>query len=165
MKHTFCVYRGQRVFLCFRCWYLRKTRYVVLRAPKYFIMRCLFIFIRSCFVLLEVHSLFQISLWKASNSPLKSFKEFKFKKHSNRLYSSQCDISSILFKKNFMAPFRFNCLKSTEPLQGGSLLFISQFREIPGTHLINLGRMKDWLDLGVTWSLWTQDHWIGNPVP
>ena len=44
-----------------------------------------------------------------SNSPLKSFiwwflflshLKFKFKKHSNRLYSGQCDISSILFKKN-----------------------------------------------------------------
>ena len=45
-------------------------------------------------------------------------------------------------KTNFMAPFRFHCLKSTEPQQGGSLLFITQFREIPGTHLINLGRMR-----------------------
>ena len=44
-----------------------------------------------------------------SNSPLKSFiwwflflfhQESKFEKHSNRLYSGQCDISSILFKKN-----------------------------------------------------------------
>ena len=35
-----------------------------------------------------------------------------------------------------------NCLKPTEPLQGGSLLFITQFQEIPGTHLINMGRMK-----------------------
>ena len=68
-------------------------------------------------------------------------------------------------KKNFKAPFRFNCLKSTEPLQGGSWRFITQFREISGTHLINLRRMKGWLDLGATWSLWTQDHWIGNPAP
>ena len=62
----FCVYRGQRVFLRFRCWYSMKTRYVVLRAPKYFIVGCLFKFMRSCFVLLEIHSLFQIPLWKAS---------------------------------------------------------------------------------------------------
>ena len=68
--------------------------------------------------------------------------EFKFKKHSNRLYIGQCAILSILFKKIFMVPFRFNFLKSTEPLQLGSLLFITQFREIPGTHLINLGRMR-----------------------
>ena len=36
-----------------------------------------------------------------------------------------------------------NCLKATEPLQGGTLLFTTKFPEIPGTHLINLGRMKD----------------------
>ena len=29
-----------------------------------------------------------------------------------------------------------------QPLQGGSLLFTTQFPEIPGTHFINLGRMK-----------------------
>ena len=34
-----------------------------------------------------------------------------------------------------------------EPLQGGSLLFTIKFPEIPGTHLINLGRMKGWVDL------------------
>ena len=44
-----------------------KTRYVVLRTPKYFIVRCLFKFMRSCFVLLEIHSLFQIPLWKTSS--------------------------------------------------------------------------------------------------
>ena len=146
-----------------------------------------------------------------SNSPLKSFVwwllflfhlEFNYKKHSNRLYSCQCDISSIFFKKklygsefkfkkhsnrlyrgqcnipsisskknfiaqnsnlrniqivfiaanvifrvfsskkNFMPPFRFKCLKSTEPLQVSSSLFITQFREIPGTDFINLGRIK-----------------------
>ena len=30
-----------------------------------------------------------------------------------------------------------------EPLQGGSLLFTTKFSEIPGTHFIDLGRMKD----------------------
>ena len=54
------------MFLRFHCWYSMKTRYVVLRTPKYFIVRCLFKFMRSCFVLLEIHSLFQIPLWKAS---------------------------------------------------------------------------------------------------
>ena len=29
-------------------------------------MRCLFKFMRSCFILLEIHGLFQIPLWKAS---------------------------------------------------------------------------------------------------
>ena len=37
----------------------------------------------------------------------------------------------------------FNCLKATEPLRGGRLLFITMFPEIPGSHFINLGRMKD----------------------
>ena len=36
----------------------------------------------------------------------------------------------------------FNCFKATESLQGGRLLFITQFPEVSGTHLINLGRMK-----------------------
>ena len=30
---------------------------------------------------------------------------------------------------------------------GGSLLFTHKFPEIPGTHFIDLGRMKDWADL------------------
>ena len=29
-----------------------------------------------------------------------------------------------------------------EPLRGGSLLFTTKFPKIPGTHLIDLGRMK-----------------------
>ena len=41
----------------------------------------------------------------------------------------------------------FNCLKATEPPCGGSLLFTTKFPEITGTHLINLGMMKDWVDL------------------
>ena len=36
----------------------------------------------------------------------------------------------------------FNCLKATKPLRGGSLLFTTKFPEIPGTHMIALGRMK-----------------------
>ena len=41
----------------------------------------------------------------------------------------------------------FNCLKAREPLWGGSLLFTTTFPEIPGTHLMNLRRMKDSVDL------------------
>ena len=33
------------------------------------------------------------------------------------------------------------------PLQGGSLLFTNKFPHIPGTHFINLWRMKDWVNL------------------
>ena len=29
------------------------------------------------------------------------------------------------------------------PLQGGSLLFTTKFPEIPGTHFIDLGRIKE----------------------
>ena len=36
----------------------------------------------------------------------------------------------------------FNCLKAAEPLGGDSLLFTTKFPEIPGTYLIDLGRMK-----------------------
>ena len=44
----------------------------------------------------------------------------------------------------------FICLKATEPLRGGSLLFTTKFPEIPCTHLIDLGRMKGLVDLGAT---------------
>ena len=37
----------------------------------------------------------------------------------------------------------FNCLKGTEPICGGSLLYNTIFPENLGTHLINLRRMKD----------------------
>ena len=47
-------------------------------------------------------------------------------------------------KQNFMA--RFYGWGSTasrlEQLRGGSLLFTTKFPEIPGTHFIDLGRMK-----------------------
>ena len=44
-----------------------------------------------------------------------------------------------------MAPFYYgwgSTASSLQPLQGGSLLFTIQFPEIPGTHFIDLGRMK-----------------------
>ena len=37
-----------------------------------------------------------------------------------------------------------------EPLREGSLLFTTKFPEIPGTHFIDFGRMKGWVDLGTT---------------
>ena len=48
------------------------------------------------------------------------------------------------FKKNFMAPFYGwgSTASRLEPLRGGSLLFTTKFPEIPGTHFIDLGRMK-----------------------
>ena len=44
-----------------------------------------------------------------------------------------------------MTPFLrmgFNCLKATGALREGSFLFTIKFPEIPGTHLIDLGRIK-----------------------
>ena len=47
-------------------------------------------------------------------------------------------------KKNFMAPFYGwgSAASRLEPLRGGSLLFTTKFPEIPGTHFIDLERMK-----------------------
>ena len=47
-------------------------------------------------------------------------------------------------EKNFMTPFYGwgSTASRLEPLRGGSLLFTSKFPEIPGTHFIDLGRMK-----------------------
>ena len=50
-----------------------------------------------------------------------------------------------LKKPQLYGPFlwmTFNCLKATEPLRGGSLLFTSKFPETPGTYLIDVRRMK-----------------------
>ena len=52
-----------------------------------------------------------------------------------------------------------------DPLRGGSLLFIIQVTEIPGNHFIELGKKKEWVDLGVTQWFWKWDAWIGNPAP
>ena len=47
-------------------------------------------------------------------------------------------------KTNFMAPFYGwgSTASRLEPLRGGSLLFTTKFPEIPGTHFIDLRRMK-----------------------
>ena len=44
----------------------------------------------------------------------------------------------------------FNCYKASEPLWGDSLLLTTKFPEIPGNHLIDLGRMKGWVNLETT---------------
>ena len=49
----------------------------------------------------------------------------------------------------------FNCLAATGPLQGDSLLFTNKSSEIRGTHLIDLERMKGWVDIGATQWFWT----------
>ena len=35
----------------------------------------------------------------------------------------------------------------------------------PGTHLIDIGSLKDWVVLGAIQWFWTRDPWIGNPAP
>ena len=56
-------------------------------------------------------------------------------------YDANCKINK---EKNFMAPFYGwgSTASRLEPLRGGSLLFTTKFPEIPGTHFIDLGRMK-----------------------
>ena len=79
----------------------------------------------------------------------------------------ELSLGSLLKKENFMAPFYGwgSTASKLEPLRGGSLLFTTKFPEIPGTHFINLGRMKVWVKLGATQLFWTWDPWIGNSVP
>ena len=46
-------------------------------------------------------------------------------------------------KKKLYGPFmEFNCLKVTVPLQGDNLLFATKSPGVPGTHLIDLRRIK-----------------------
>ena len=55
-------------------------------------------------------------------------------------------------KKNFIAPFCGwgSTASRLQPLRRGSLLFTTQFPEIPGTLFIDLGRMKGRVDFGAT---------------
>ena len=91
--------------------------------------------------------------------------------HSHFLihHKSVCDTtySKKLKKKNFMAPFYGwgSTASRLVPLQRGSLLFTTKFPDIPGTHFIDLGRMKGLVDLVATPWFWTRDPWIGNPTP
>ena len=56
-------------------------------------------------------------------------------------------------------------LKATEQLRGDSLIFTIHFPGVSGTQMIDLGRMKGWVDLAATQWFWKEDPWIGNPVP
>ena len=69
------------------------------------------------------------------------------------------------FLKNFMAPFYgwSSTALRLEPLPGGTLLFTTKFPEIPCTHLIDLRRMKDLVDLGATHSI--QSYPLDNCIP
>ena len=69
----------------------------------------------------------------------------------------------ITFKRDFVGLFLWMGFKTAsrlEPLWGGSLIFTTKFSEIPGTHFIDLRRMKGWVDLGATQWFWTQDPFV-----
>ena len=59
----------------------------------------------------------------------------------------------------------FNFSRLQKLLRGHSKLFASRSPWLPGTHLVGLGKMKGWVDLGTTQRFWTWDSWIGNPAP
>ena len=60
------------------------------------------------------------------------------------MYKFKGWVSFKLQIKNFMALFFGwgSTASRLQPLRGGSLLFTIQFPEIPGTHFIDLRRMK-----------------------
>ena len=66
-----------------------------------------------------------------------------------------------------MAPFYEwgSTASKQEPFEEGSLLFTNKFLEIPGTHFVDLRRIKDWVDLGFTDWFSTWYNWIENPEP
>ena len=49
------------------------------------------------------------------------------------------------------------CWGTTEPLQGAILILTTKSPEVPGTHLIHLGKMKDWVELGPNQWCWAWD--------
>ena len=64
----------------------------------------------------------------------------------------------VQIKEKLYDPFlwmEFNFLKATVSLQGDSLFFTTKFPEVPGTYLIDLERIKGWVDLGATQWFWT----------
>ena len=72
----------------------------------------------------------------------------------NQTWQGQSIIFSLklLLKKNcdsFLWMW-FNCLKVTKPLRGDGLLFTTRSPGLPGTNLVDLIRMKGWVDLGAT---------------
>ena len=59
-------------------------------------------------------------------------------------FNFKFELVSTLKNFNFMAPFYGwgSTASRLQPLRGGSLLFTIQFPESPGTHFIDIGRMK-----------------------
>ena len=59
----------------------------------------------------------------------------------------------------------FNCLTATEALQGDSLHLSTKSSEVHGTHMINLEKLKGWVDLWPPTGYWAYAPWMGNPEP
>ena len=77
-------------------------------------------------------------------------------------------VLGVIKLKKLYGPFFYGWGSTASRLQSpweGSLLFTIWFPEIRGTHFIDLGRMKSWVDLGATQWFWAREPWIGNPVP
>ena len=102
----------------------------------------------------------QLSKWKTLN-----IQWFSLWEKSSKTWYYLYLPNIIQCSKNFMALFYgwSSTASRLEPLRGGSLLFTTRFPEIPGTHFIDLGRMKGWVDLGATQQFWTRDPSVGNP--
>ena len=68
------------------------------------------------------------------------------KDHARRMYKIQfwSSFNYFFLKKQLYGSFLWmgSTASRLEPLRGGSLLFATKFPEIPGTHFIDLGRMK-----------------------
>ena len=70
-----------------------------------------------------------------------------------------------IFVKFYPLWMGFNCLKATEHYEEAVCFLPLKFPDIPGTHLINLRRMKFLVDLGATKWFWSWFPWIENPAP
>ena len=94
----------------------------------------------------EVKLLFYAQTGATDSFLVKSFTASSISEDSNTMDSEAAVTDTLVLKKkkNFMAPFYGwgSTASRLEPLRGGSLLFTTKFPEVPGTHSIDLGRMK-----------------------
>ena len=69
---------------------------------------------------------------------------------SDAFWEKECLFKSISTTCDPFLWLVFNYVKTTEPLREGSSLFTTKFTEIPSTHMVNLGKMKGWVELRAT---------------
>ena len=90
--------------------------------------------------------------------------------HSDLFYQRYYESFQQLFLQGYLKlewslTNMLTCLNTTEPLQGGNLLLTTKFPVNPSTHLIDLRKVKSWVDLRATWWFWTLVQWTGNHAP